>query len=173
MSSSSQIVRGSVDQTGNGPFPFLKVAQDGSLGVTTGTAAPSGSTTAVNTNSSGARYNTAPPTYTNGQLAENQADGAGNQKVVIASRPGTDRSVTLVANTAQTLMAANTARNGFLISNDTASDVWINTIGAATAAAGGGNKKIAANGGYFELKGVSNAVSIISTGAVAVTALEW
>lgn len=172
MSSTGQVIYGSTDLAGNNTLRVLVDAQ-GRLQTSAGTSAGSGTTTPVATNSSGARYSTTPPTFGNGQLAENQADVAGNQKVVIASRPGTDRSLTTTAATSVPLMAANTQRNGFFIENDSATDIWINFVGASAASPGAGNKKILANGGYFELKGVSNAVTIFSTAAVAITALEW
>lgn len=175
MSSTTQVVRGATDQTGSSStqYPILLVDSLGRLITASGSAAASGSTTPISSNSSAARYNTTAPTFTNGQLAENQSDAAGNQKVVLASRPGTDRSLTTTAAASVTLMAANPARNGFFVENDSATDVWINFIGAAAGAPGSGNKKVLANGGYFELKGVSNAITIFSTAAVAVTALEW
>lgn len=173
MSSTGQVIYGSTDLAGNNTLRVLVDAQ-GRLQTSAGTSAGSGTTTPVATNSSGARYSTTPPTFGNGQLAENQADVAGNQKVVIASRPGTDRSLTTTAAISVTLMAANTQRNGFFVANDSATDVFINfNGGTASATPGGGNKKITANGGYYELKGLTNAITIFSTAAVGITAQEW
>lgn len=174
MSSTTQVVRGATDQTGSSTtqYPILLVDSLGRLITSSASAAASGSTTSTTTNSSGARFNATPPTFASGQLAENQADANGNQKVTIAARPLMDRSVALAANTQVTLIPINLSRTGFFIKNDSAVDIWINMVGAAAASAGAGNIKIAANG-YFELKGVSNAVSAIATAAAAITAGEF
>jgi hypothetical protein len=74
---------------------------------------------------------------------------------------GTNRSAT-VGTTASTLMAANTARQGWKIKNDSAGDIWINFDTTATAVAGGGNIKIAA-GGYL-----ASEPGFIETGAISV-----
>lgn len=88
---------------------------------------------------------------------------------------GTDRSI--VAGVAATqLMAANTARMGFYLKNDTAIDVWFNIGAAAQAQAGGGNIKLPANGGYFESGTFTpgEAISIIAaSGTPAITAREY
>jgi len=93
--------------------------------------------------------------------------------VYASGKAGTARDIT-ASTTSQTLMAAMTTRGKFIVSNDSTVDVWINTLGRpAVAAAGGGNKKIAANGGYFELSGYTGAVTIIAaSGTAAITALE-
>lgn len=65
-----------------------------------------------------------------------------------ASLPVTNRSIG-VTTSAQTAAAANTARRGWKIKNDSDTDVWVNFVATATAAAGSGNFKIVANGGYF------------------------
>lgn len=86
---------------------------------------------------------------------------------------GTDRSIT-ATTTSQTLMAANAARNNFIIKNDSAVVVWINLGAAAVATAGGGNISIAAGGGYLELAGTSAAINIIAASATAaITAREF
>lgn len=99
----------------------------------------------------------------------------GALNVVKPPAPGTDRSV--VAGVASTqLMAANTARMGFYVKNDTAIDVWINIGAAAVATPGGGNIKIPANGGYFETGSFvpADVVNIIASSATAaITAREF
>lgn len=86
---------------------------------------------------------------------------------------GTDRSATLGTTSAQ-IMAANAARTRFYVVNDTAIDVWIRPAGAASAAAGGGNIKVPANGGSFELAGNTDAWhAIAASGTPAITAREF
>lgn len=89
-----------------------------------------------------------------------------------ASSVGTDRSGT-VGTSSATLIPANAARTRFFIKNDSANDIWINFGGTATAAAGSGNLKIAANGGYYEYSGYTGAVNAIAGTASAVTAREF
>lgn len=94
----------------------------------------------------------------------------------VVQAAGTDRSRATSTASAQ-LMAANTSRVGYFIKNDDVIDVWVNFGGTAVAAAGSGNYKIAANGGYLESPawGVSTSViNIISTsGTPAVSAREF
>lgn len=88
---------------------------------------------------------------------------------------GVDRSVT-TSTTSSQLMAANTARRGLFIVNDTAIDVWINFGATAVAAAGAGNIKIGANGGRYESGAFtpSTAINIIAaSGTPAITAREF
>lgn len=86
---------------------------------------------------------------------------------------GTDRSI-VASVTSQTLLPASAARRRFYVKNDTAIDVWINPGAAATAAAGAGNIKVPANGGYFEFGFSSSAWQIIaSSGTPAITAREF
>ncbi|GAM01749.1 hypothetical protein [Sphingomonas parapaucimobilis] len=86
---------------------------------------------------------------------------------------GTDRSIT-ASTTSQTLMASNTIRSRILIRNDSTVDVWVNFGATAVATAGGGNFKIAANGGSLDLQGTSSAVNIIAASATAaISAREW
>lgn len=86
---------------------------------------------------------------------------------------GTDRSLT-IGTTSLQLMPANTARRRFYVKNDTATDVWINPGAAAVATAGGGNIKVPANGGYFELGFSTSAWQIIAAAAGAtITAREF
>lgn len=61
---------------------------------------------------------------------------------------GGARSIQLTT-TNQSLIAANGARQGWKVKNDCSVDVWINFDAAASAVPGGGNFKIAANGGYL------------------------
>lgn len=90
-----------------------------------------------------------------------------------SGKAGVDRSIT-ATTTAQQLMAAMTTRGRFYVKNDTAIDVWINIGGTATAAAGTGNIKLAASGGYYELAGCTDAISIIAaSGTPAITAREF
>jgi hypothetical protein len=85
----------------------------------------------------------------------------------------TNRSI-VATTTAQTAMAANTARTKFIVKNDTTIDVWISIGGTASAAAGGNNIKVPANGGYLEMTGTNQAVTIIATSTTAaITILEW
>ncbi len=83
-----------------------------------------------------------------------------------------DRSMT-VTTTSQQLMAANSNRQNFFIKNDSAVDVYIRYgTDPASATIGGGNIKIAANGGYLEGTD-QRAIQIIAASATAaVTAGE-
>ena len=87
---------------------------------------------------------------------------------------GVDRSVTATTSAA-TLMPANANRARFYVANDSTIDVYIRPGGAAaTAVAGAGNVKVAANGGFFELAGDADAWSIIAaSGTPAVSAREF
>lgn len=78
--------------------------------------------------------------------------------------PGTttDRSFA-VTNVAQNAMAANTARKGWKIKNDTTEPVWIRFTGNAAAVAGSGSMRIAA-GGYMESQGLP----AVETGAMSI-----
>lgn len=94
---------------------------------------------------------------------------------VLPGKTTTNRSVT-ASTTAANAMAANTARRGWKVKNDSAVDVWINFAAAAVAAAGTGNIKIASGGylasepGYVE----TAAMSIIAASATAaVTIYEF
>lgn len=106
-----------------------------------------------------------------------QPDGTHAQQVVIAggnsSSAGTDRSMTATTSSLQ-LMAAKAARMRFIVKNDSTVDVWINLGGTAAATPGGGNYRILANGGYFELQGYSGVVNIVAaSGTAAVSAMEF
>lgn len=78
-----------------------------------------------------------------------------------ASVTPTDRSGTItLGGTAQTAMAANTARKGFWIQNQSTGDLWINSL--ATAVADSPSMKIAA-GALYE-----NPPSGVPVGAVSI-----
>jgi len=115
------------------------------------------------------------PHYYNGSTWDRPKGDTTGAYTVAAPSTGTDRSIT-ASTTSQQLMAANSARHGFYIKNDTAIDVWINIGATAVATAGGGNIKIAANGGYFESPAAvtpSAAINIIAASATpAITARE-
>lgn len=99
----------------------------------------------------------------------------GAMAVSMPAVTGTDRSI-VAGVAAQVLMPANTARMGLYIRNDTASDIWFNIGAVAVAAAGGGNMKLAANGGYYESGSFTptEAISIIAaSGTPAITAREF
>lgn len=89
---------------------------------------------------------------------------------------GTDRSIA-TSTTSAPLMAANPTRTAFYIKNDTTIDVWFNIGATAVATAGGGNMKVAANGGYYESAPgfvTTAAINIIAaSGAPAITAREF
>ena len=98
--------------------------------------------------------------------------------VAVTCAPATtlvDRSGTITTGgTAQVLCAANASRKGILIQNLSNGDLWINSLGTATA--GVGSLKIS-SGVYWESPfggaGVG-AVSILgATTAQAFTAREW
>lgn len=86
---------------------------------------------------------------------------------------GTDRSATLSVASAQ-IMPANPNRMRLYVANDTAIDIWIKPGSAAVAAAGAGNIKVPANGGFFELAGSTDAWhAIAASGTPAITAREF
>lgn len=75
----------------------------------------------------------------------------------------TDRSLS-ASTTATNAMAANAARRGWKVKNDSAIDVYIRFTGTASAVAGGGNIKIAA-GAY-----IASEPSYVETGAMSIIA---
>lgn len=92
---------------------------------------------------------------------------------VVGLSAGVDRSATLSTTSAQ-IMAANPLRKRLYIANDSAIDVWIRPASPATAVAGGGNIRLAANGGFFELAGSVEAWHAIAvSGTPAITAREF
>lgn len=84
-----------------------------------------------------------------------------------------DRSIT-ASTSSQTLVAANSARKGLEIKNDTSIDVWISFTGAAVAAAGSGSYRIPAGTSYASGAFVpTGAVTIIaSSGSPTISAME-
>lgn len=94
---------------------------------------------------------------------------------LLPARNGVNRS-TSSGTAAAVAMPANLNRRGWKIKNDSTVDVWINFTTSATASAGGGNMKVAANGGYLASEPSfveTGAMSIISTAAAAVTIMEF
>lgn len=84
----------------------------------------------------------------------------------------TDRSI-VADTTSKVAAAANSRRQSIEFRNDSAVDVYINFNGVATAVAGGGNIKIAANGGTYTSRD-QDAVQIIAASATAaVTITEF
>lgn len=87
-----------------------------------------------------------------------------------------DRSGTITTGgTAQTLMVENSAREGFMVQNNSTGDLWINELGN-TAAASQPAIKIASGQIYETVQGQPclYAVSIFgATTAQAFTAREW
>lgn len=91
--------------------------------------------------------------------------GGENGNPLVTSPGGsttTDRSIG-VTTTSQQAMPANPNRKGWKIKNDTLEAIWIRFGGAASAAAGGGNARIAA-GGYM----ASEPMPCVETGAMFV-----
>lgn len=87
---------------------------------------------------------------------------------------GTNRSAT-VGTTAANLWPVNVNRQGAWIKNDSTADIWCNYDGTAAATPGGGNFRIAANGGFYDTEAnfvSTNALSCISTASVAITSRE-
>lgn len=82
----------------------------------------------------GAEYNASAPTYSDGDVANNQADVNGNQKVTLS---GTAATVAQVASSATsvTLLAANTSRREAIIFNDSTQVLYIKygTTASATS----------------------------------------
>jgi hypothetical protein len=127
----------------------------------------------------GGQYNTTPPTLTDGQAVPLQHDADGSLYVNIRDTSAatmTDRSGTItLGGTAQVLMAANPARKGFFIQNNSAGVLWLNEMGV-TAVLASPSISLAAGASYQSaLAGVSPlAISIIgATTAQAFTAREW
>lgn len=113
---------------------------------------------------------------TTGKLCTSSAGGA-PQSVKIVGNPVTytDKSGTITSGgVAQTLMASNTSRNGFLLQNLSSGDLWISSLG--TAAANQPSLWLPA-GAYYEppLNGVPTAaISIFgATTSQAFAAREW
>ena len=159
--------------------------------VLTTLAAANGGVVGVNTSGDGASSATGLNVVTQGQVFNGttwdrqrgdttgiwvNGPSGGPLPVMGSATTGTDRSIT-ASTTSQQLMAANTARKGFYVKNDTAIDVYINPGATAVATAGGGNIKVAASGGYYVSEPTfptSSAINIIAaSGTPAVTAREF
>ena len=103
---------------------------------------------------------------------------ASDQRVAVdevVNAASTDRSGTIAAGgLAQVLMPANNARRGFAIQNQSTGDLWINTLGTATASQP--SLKVAA-GVYYETPpshAPSGAISVFgATTAQSFYAREW
>lgn len=95
----------------------------GSAGQVQGTAADNAPATG-NPVLTGAEYNVTPPTYADGDVANNQADVNGNLKVTQTTSTAV---VTSVADTATstTLVAASTTAKERIIQNDSASILYV------------------------------------------------
>lgn len=88
---------------------------------------------------------------------------------------GTNRSAS-VSTTAANLWPANQARQGGWIKNDDVADIWCNYDTAATVGAGGGNFRVAANGGAYNTEASfvsTNALSCVSAQTVSITSREF
>lgn len=94
----------------------------------------------------GGQYNATPPLLTDQQTSAFQVDSAGNLKIttggggtggitVIGTQVTyTDRSGTVtLGGSAQTIMASNASRRGFIVQNQSSGDLWISSLGAAAA----------------------------------------
>ncbi len=104
-----------------------------------------------------------------GSHAESVAIG-GFQKATFTDKSGTITS----GGAAQTIAAANTARRGFWIQNQSTGDLWLSTIG--TAAATQPSLRLPAGSYYeFPVNGVSTgAISLFgATTGQAFAAREW
>jgi hypothetical protein len=147
----------------------------------TGGSIPGTAPTTAPTSTSiiGGVYNLTPPTVTSGQAVPLQTDNDGSLRVILVetlSGTLTDKSGTItLGGTAQQLMAANTARKGWLVQNNSAGTLWINEIGG-TAVQAQPSLSITAGSLYTSpTPGASNAaISIVgATTSQAFTAREW
>ena len=114
---------------------------------------------------------------THAEVMSSSASGAVPGESAITPTQGilTNRSGTIVAaGVAQQLAAANPARLGFSVQNLSAADLWVNSLGAATAAQP--SIKIIP-GAYFETPpgyGAVGAISIVGSSAgQTFSAREW
>lgn len=140
----------------------------------------------TNVSSPVAKVSTSSPVYVNGDVAGLSLTTAGALRVTgggtgggftIAGNPVTEtnRSGTITAGgVAQTLMAANAARGGFIIQNVSTGDLWFSSVG--TAAASQPSIWLPA-GSYYEPPETGVPITAISifgaTTGQAFTAREW
>jgi len=122
-------------------------------------------------------YKTSPTTRTDGQGGALLSDSLGNLLVNNAVKvTKTNRSGTIVAGeVAQSLMATNTARQGWQIQNISNGDLWFNETGS-TAVLNQPSFRVPANGYYGETDGQLSTAAISIIGATtgqAYTAREW
>jgi hypothetical protein len=95
------------DANGN---PVYALGVDTSLG--SGGAGTNGATAPASSTQAGAQYNSAPPTYTNGQLASNQADSHGSLKTIVADSNGNAIDATAAVQVYQSHSYQNVNANG-------------------------------------------------------------
>jgi len=76
-----------------------------------------------------------------------------------------------VSTASQQMVQANTLRERLLIKNDSASDIWINPFGPASATPGGGNIRIVAGSQWDEK--LASAVQVIGAAAANITVWEY
>ena len=127
----------------------------------------------------GGKYNAVPLTLSDGQFIILQMDVDGSLYVNVrdtSSASMTDRSGTItLGGTAQSLMAANPSRKGYLIQNNSAGTLWFNELGA-TAVQAAPSISIAAGALYQSPSPGASALAISIIGATtgqAFTAREW
>jgi hypothetical protein len=127
----------------------------------------------------GAKYNATPIPLNDGQHIILQVDSDGSLFVNVrdtSSATMVDRSGTItLGGTAQALMAANPARKGYLIQNNSAGVLWFNEIGG-TAVLAQPSISLAAGALYQSPSPGASAAAISIIGATtgqAFTAREW
>jgi len=127
----------------------------------------------------GGKYNAVPATLTDGARLALQLDNDGSLFVNVRDTSlytMTDRSGTItLGGTAQTLMAANPLRRGYLIQNNSAGTLWFNELGV-TAVQASPSISIAAGALYQSPSPGTSALAISIIGATtgqAFTAREW
>lgn len=127
----------------------------------------------------GGKYNAVPLTLSDGQFIILQMDVDGSLYVNVrdtSSASMTDRSGTItLGGTAQSLMAANPSRKGYLIQNNSAGTLWFNELGA-TAVQAAPSISIAAGALYQSPSPGASALAISIIGATtgqAFSAREW
>ena len=127
----------------------------------------------------GGKYNAVPLTLSDGQFIILQMDVDGSLYVNVrdtSSASMADRSGTItLGGTAQSLMAANPSRKGYLIQNNSAGTLWFNELGA-TAVQAAPSISIAAGALYQSPSPGASALAISIIGATtgqAFSAREW